>query len=345
MKPTYNWTRNAAIILTARSPNSRIALKGTSFDENAWHVELADYPRWPDWQFCELGPAFYIPPWLTPTDSRWQPVAERETAAACKVGVDLANALIRRLRSDPLAYQSTRSEFRGLWLHICLGTANAATRRGAAVSDVDRLMLATMAIFNLVMLCTTEGSASTDAPVHAQVDSDKPFIRSLQANGEHIRGLLRDCLARIGVPQHRWTEMVALGLLMHPYGSTWVQTPLNLGPKTGPSELERTIEVALGVPDFVYRTANKLHRSYLRAQGFEHAPRRPGPKRGSRRRPAKDWVKFETKVIALRKSGVSPRFICENAEAQKLYRQAKRDSQAILNERTVRRVLRKRLVT
>jgi len=128
---------------------------------------------------------------------------------------------------------------------------------------------------------------------------------------------------------------------MHPHGSTWVPAPLNLGPKMGGTELERSIEVALGAPDPVYRTANKFHRSYLRSHGFKRKSRTPGPKRGSSRRVSTARSAFEARVKELAASGVSAQFICENADVQRLYRHSTRNSQATLNEQAVRHVLRK----
>lgn len=333
--------RNAETILLSRPPTAKLALRGVALEESGWRVELRDYPVWPDWQFLELAPALYVAPWMASGDSRWRPVSHKETSAATRVGLDFAQALIRRLRSDPIAYRATRTELKDLWLSVCLGSFGGATRRGGAFSDIDRLMLATTVLFNFTMLVLPNGGTPGAAPAFAQPDPDQPFVRSLASLRERVRNTVRTCLSNVGVPPHRWIEMVAFGLLMHPHGSTWVGAPINLGPRTGETELERTMEVALGVPDFVYRTANKVHRSYLHVHGFRPERRTRGAKKGSTKRVSNARKKLETRIIDLRAKGVSPRFICQNAEVRKLYRKVWGDSEASITEQTVRRILRK----
>jgi len=165
----------------SRPPTARVDFLGQEFDGHSLRVELADYPRWPDWQFCEPFPFFYVAPWMTPSESRWRPAPEKETAYASKVGTDMAMDLIKSLRSDPPTYRMVRKDLRGLWLSLCLKTAGGVTRRGTALSDVDRIMLVGMAVFQLTMLVQSTHFAP-NPPRHVQVDPEQPFIKELRTH-------------------------------------------------------------------------------------------------------------------------------------------------------------------
>lgn len=135
--------------------------------------------------------------------------------------------------------------------------------------------------------------------------------------------------------------MVLFGLLLHPQGMVWVRDPLNLGPSHGGTPLERGIEWAIGVPDTTDRSANKVHRAYLRAWGGARQPDRPGQKPVQSRHKTRGTREFEDYILSRRKVGLSPWAITQDAEANRLYRLARDDPDAELTVQVVRRVLRK----
>ena len=130
-------------------------------------------------------------------------------------------------------------------------------------------------------------------------------------------------------------------LLLHPQGMAWIRDPLNLGGSHGGTELERSIELAIGVPDTTYRSANRVHRAFRRAWGGARMPDRPGLKPGQPRRTASERLRFEAYVIGRINSGSSAKSLTDDPKAQFLYGKVRSDHAVVLNEQAIRRVLRK----
>ena len=129
-------------------------------------------------------------------------------------------------------------------------------------------------------------------------------------------------------------------LLLHPQGMVWVQHPFHLTPPLGETPIERGIDLATGVPDTSYRSANKFHRAFRKSWGSERKPDRPGPKSGQPHRTSLRQ-RFEQYVLERTQAGLSPQFIALDREALRLYRIVRDDHAVDLSEQTVRRVLRK----
>ena len=134
--------------------------------------------------------------------------------------------------------------------------------------------------------------------------------------------------------------MVLFGLLLHPPGMVWVRDPINLGPSHGGTPLERGIELAIGVPDTTYRSANKVHRAFRQAWSGAREPDHPGPKPGHSRRTSPARQRFEDYVNESISSGSSAKSLTDDRQAQVLYGKVRGDHAVVLNEQVIRRVLR-----
>ena len=198
-----------------------------------------------------------------------------------------------------------------------------------------------MVIFDLAMLVAPPG-LSPDFPVpHARIERDLEFTKKLVNKASEIRGRLRTCLANLGCDPDHWLEMVLFGLVLHPEGMVWVRHPLNIAASHGGTPLERGIELAIGVPDTTYRSANKVHRSYRRAWGGAREPDSPGPKPGQSRRTSRQRQRFEAYIIERNNNGYSARSLIGDPKARDLYGKVRGDHAVVLNEQVIRRVLRK----
>lgn len=327
------------LVLLTRPPDYEVRLSAKRVDDDgAIVVELEDLPEWPDWQTGDLVPAIYGPPWLAPTDRAWYPLSGQERNQTFEVALTMAHRVVDRLREIPQAYKQLRASLSEIWVGVVIGSGGH-TRAGRALNDVDRVMLASMAVFEISMLVRPEKCLQTSAPQVARLDKSVHLVDQLRRNRHQIRADIRSCLSRVGVPPHLWAEVLVFGLLVHPYGMAWILSPFLLGVASTP--LERGIEFALGTPDSVYRTANKFHRAFLAAHGYRRERDHPGPKPGKPRPQSKDRLRFENYVWERWQAGVSAQFIAQDAEAQRLYRRTRKDQQAALSEQTVRRVIRK----
>lgn len=252
----------------------------------------------------------------------------------------MAGRLITLCRRKPDVYLSVRSKVAVYWTDIVLSCAGRPTRRGDAFTDVDCVLLATQAVFDLATLVSA--STSTGPPVPAVPDRREPLVQGLMDHSPQIQGWLRECLLELGAAPDEWSAALLFGLLLHPLGVAWVRAPFNFGPRRNLTEVERGLEFAVEVPDTTYRTAGKVHRAYRRAHGVERKNEKSGPKPGGTRHPSPQRERFEAYVLSQSEAGAYVYSIAQDPKAQRLYRRARPGATAELSEQTVRRVLRKR---
>ena len=198
-----------------------------------------------------------------------------------------------------------------------------------------------MVVFDLGMLVAPPDLSPDSPPFPFQVKRDLEFTKKLVYKASEIRGKLRHCLEEIGWDPDYWSEMVLFGLLLHPQGMVWVRDPLNLGPSQSGKPLEYSIELAIGVPDTTYRSANKFLRAFRRAWGGARHPDRPGAKPGQSRRTSRKRQLFEDYLIERRNNGSSAKSLTDDPKAQSLYGRVRSDHAVVLNEQVIRRVFRK----
>ena len=135
--------------------------------------------------------------------------------------------LIDRLRRTVDVYNPLRNEFHGYWAPIMLGLSGVQSRSGFPTTDIDRVILAMMVVFDLSMLVAPPDFSPDSPPAHARFDRDLKFAKQLISIAPDIRGNLRRCLEKIRINPDYWSEMVLFGLLLHPQGMVWVMDPLN----------------------------------------------------------------------------------------------------------------------
>lgn len=325
-------------LLLAQPPDPAPGLVAQVIGPGRYSVEATELPGLPAWQTRNLAKWRYWPPWLGPDEQHWAPLSPVEADEQESVAIGMIGRLIDRLRQNVDVYNPLRNEFHGYWAPIMLG---AQPRSGLPSTDIDRLIITMMVVFDVSMLVAPP-DLSPDSPMpHARIDRDLEFTKKLVDIAPTIRGSLRRCLEEVGFNPDHWLEMVLFGLLLHPQGMVWVRDPINLGPSHGGTPLERGIELAIGVPDTTYRSGNKVHRVFRRAWGGAREPERPGPKPGKSNRTSRNRQRFEAYVIESINRGSSAKSLTDDRQAQVLYGKVRGDHAVVLNEQVIRRVLRK----
>jgi len=328
-------------LLLAQPPDPTPRMVTQVIGDGRFSVEAQELPSIPAWQTRDLDKWWYWPPWIGPDELRWVPLSLAEADEQESIAISMIGRLIERLRQNVDVYNPLRIEFHEYWAPIELGLSGVPLRSGLPSTDIDRVIMTMMVVFDLALLVAPP-DLTPDSPVpHARIERDLGFTKKLVNIAPKIHGSLRTCLEDIGCNPDHWLEMVLFGLLLHPEGMVWVRHPLNIAPSHGGTPLERGIEIAIGVPDTTYRSANKVHRAYLRAWGGAREPERPGPKPGQAQKPNLQRESFEAYIIDRTSKGLSPLAITADAEANRLYRLARDDHSVDLNEQVVRRVLRK----
>ena len=328
-------------LLLAQPPDPEPKLIVHTVKDGKWHVKAPDPPAFPSWQTRYLDLWLIVPPWIGHSEHRWDPLTLAETSVQERVAINMIHRLIDCLRQFVAVYGPLRSALQDYWAPLVLGTASGYHRSGRPLTDVDRVILATMIIFDLAMLVAPPGASAASPPLPARLNTDLDIVRKLSQLGPDVRQRLRQCLEQVGYNPDIWREIVLFGLLLHPQGMAWVGNPFFMGPTLGKTELERGLELAIGVPDTTYRSASKFHRAYRTAWGAAREPERPGPKPGQSRRTSLARQKFERYILDRIQASLSPQLIALDHEAQRLYRIVRNDHAVNLNEQVVRRVLRK----
>ena len=333
--------RRDITLLLAQPPDPTPTLVAHIIEGDRFYVEAPELPDLPAWQTRDLDIWRYCPPWIGIDEQRWGPLSPAEADQQKSVAIGMIGKLIDRLRQNLDVYNPLRSQFHDYWAPMIIGLSGAKPRSGLPLTDIDRVILTMMVVFDLSMLVAPPDLSPDSPPPHASVNRDLEFTKKLVNKAPGIRGSLRRCLEAIGRNPDHWLEMVLFGLLLHPQGMVWVRDPLNIGPSHGGTPLERGIEWAIGVPDTTYRSANKVHKAYQRAWGGAREPDRPGPKPGQPRRTSLRRQRFEAYVIERIDSGSSAKSLTNDSQAQDLYGKVRDDHAVVLSEQTIRRVLRK----
>jgi hypothetical protein len=315
---------------------------GVTVDESGrpkFSTDLADVPEQPSWQTEDLLPVAYPSPWLTQGDERWRAITEVDATDAYNVALALVRALIETMRAKPDLYRPLRSFLNHLWLRVVIATGGGVNRSGNPFTPMDRVFLTTIGVFGIAPLVQNE-SDPMGPPLAVTINQDSRVAADLRLHRQLIRDRIRQYLAAIDVPLHWWSEAAALGLMLHPQGIAWVRPPFHLGPKTGSTAIERGIDMAFGVPEKTYRIASKFHRAFLAAHGVAFVGKSRGARPGHSRKKTKARRKFENYVLSRAEARQSPQAIVEDAEAQRLYGLARKDSTVELREQHVRHVIR-----
>lgn len=339
--PSKDLSQKGIPLLLAEPPQLNPRLEVRMIEGSTYHVEAPELPALPAWQTRDLVLWDYYPPWLGLEDHRWNPLSQTETTQQDQVAVGMVQKLIGCLRDHTDVYIPLRKEFWSYQAPIVLGLTKAHSLSGLSMTDVDWVLFAALTVFDLEILVVRGDGIAESPPTHARINPDLEIAQKLKEHAPIVRRLLRQCLEDIGYHPDYWLEGVLLGLLLHPLGLAWIRHPIQLGPTGGGTNLERGIELAIGVPDTTYRAASKVHRSYRKELGAARIPDKPGPKPGQHRRTSDGRRVFEDHVVNSAKAGLSAYLITQDAEAQRLYRRAWNDHSALLSEQTVRRVLRK----
>ncbi|MBI4284071.1 MAG: hypothetical protein HY663_06345 [Chloroflexi bacterium] len=330
--------RTGVLVLVSRSPEAQFDLHAVGQDKQGRIiVKLPGAPEEPVWQTAELRSIVYVAPWIADRESRWSPIPESQTIQQHEIARKMAMDLIASLRKNAIAYQGLRRELREIWSALVISAGGQPRRDGRPFTDVDLVLLAAVSVFDLAMLVQTE-KESDSSPKPALLNKTLPHIQFLKSRAPAIRESIRGCLEQCGIAPDFWKEIVVFGLLLHPTGIAWVPLPFTLGARGSGTELERAMEVAVGVPEVTYRIVGAVHRAHLRTQQFRRTAAKPGARPGTRHRKSAARLKFERYVRSLTDAGVTPQFVVDNAEAQRLYRDARKDSEALLTERIVRHV-------
>lgn len=332
--------RQYITLLLAQPPDPSPALVINSIEGGRYNVEALDLPELPAWQTRDLDILLYRPPWIGPDEQPWRPLTPAEADQQQSVAIGMVRKLIDRLRQNLDVYIPLRIEFHNYWAPIIVGLSGSPTRSGSPATDIDRILMTMLVVFDLAILVTSPDLAQDSPPVTVDSNRDLEFTTKLGSLAPEIRMHLRQCLEDIGCNPDYWLEMVLFGLLLHPLGMVWVRDPVNFAPSHGGTELERAIELAIGVPDTTYRSSNKVHRAYRKSWGVTREPERPGPKLGGTRHPSPARQKFENYVLYQSQLGASAYAITQDNEAQRLYGEARRDHAVVLKEQAIRRILR-----
>jgi hypothetical protein len=170
-----------------------------------------------------------------------------------------------------------------------------------------------------------------------------PRIRLMGSQvSQQWRSSARSILRELGLPLDIWHQRMALALIVGPPSvgitaaamPTWIEPP-----GEGETDLERQYGAFVGAPAVTERAGVKAKQALRRLLGFQPPRQRPGRKPGTVTGITPDYQKLDRCLHRLSEQNISAEFISENAEAQALYRKARREPTAVLTPRIVRRRL------
>ena len=93
------------------------------------------------------------------------------------VSAGMARRLVIRLRQRPDIYRPVRSHLQGYSL-LMLVTISVQPRSGLPLSDVDRVLIAAMVVFDLAMLISSPGETTKTQPVPATINREYEIARN-----------------------------------------------------------------------------------------------------------------------------------------------------------------------
>ena len=334
--------RRGVLVLIPRGPLTptrpeRVKVVGESRVE----VRLRSAPSQPAWQSEDLRPVAYPAPWYAAEEAGWGPESDKQILDEHNVSLQVATEVVAKLRLAPGAYEGVRAQLYPLWVLISLRSRGWTRRDGDAYTDIDRVLTAVLAVYDVAALVRLPGRDDSTAPVATIPGPNNALISELKRQGPELQRLVRQCLESADVSPDFRTEIVAFGLLLHPDGIAWVPLPYALGPRGDRTALERPLEFALAVRDTTYRAAAAMHRQWRRALGYVRTAAKPGPKPGSKRA----IPELESRLIAhlgeLRSRGMLHKEIARDREAQLLYQDFRDDPAIPLTAERVGYLLRK----
>ena len=94
------------------------------------------------------------------------------------VSAGMARRLVIRLRQRPDIYLPVRSHLQGYWTLLMLVTISVQPRSGLPLSDVDRVLIAAMVVFDLAMLISSPGETTKTHPVPATINREYEIAKN-----------------------------------------------------------------------------------------------------------------------------------------------------------------------
>ena len=156
--------------------------------DGRFSVEARDLPNLPAWQTRDLDKWQYWPPWIGPDEQRWVPLSPAEADEQESIAIGMIGRLIDRLRQNVDVYKPLRIEFHEYWAPIMVGLSGAAPRSGLPLTEIDRVILTTIVVFDLSMLVSPPDLSPDSPPPGASVNRDLEFTKKLISIAPDIRG-------------------------------------------------------------------------------------------------------------------------------------------------------------
>jgi hypothetical protein len=155
------------------------------------------------------------------------------------------------------------------------------------------------------------------------------------------KNFVLDVLHTARLPLDEWHQATTLALLFSPeLAELSVTLGFWLAPRpAGQSDLERPGTSFVGAPDKTDRAAARARRVLQQDLGFQRSRRPTGPVKGSQRGSAADRDALVQHIRQCAAQSVAPKEIAREATAQNLYQIWRRDRDAVLSAKTVRRLL------
>lgn len=157
-------------LLLAQPPDPSPTVVAHTIEGGRYYVEAPELPALPAWQTRDLDIWRYCPPWIAPDEQRWGPLSPSEADQQESVAIGMIRKLIDRLRQDVDVYSPLRIEFHDYWAPIMVGLSGAPPRSGLPLTEIDRVLMTMMVVFDLGMLV---------APPDLSPDSPRPMLESI----------------------------------------------------------------------------------------------------------------------------------------------------------------------
>ena len=187
----------------------------------------------PAWQTEPLQFWDYPPLWLAADELRGDPFATKEASHQVMVAAGMARRLVIRLRQLPDIYLPVRSHLQGYWTPLMLGTISVRPRSGLPLSDVNRVLIAAMVVFDLATLISPPGETTKNQPVPVTINREYEIARKLTELAPGVHQKLKQCLEQIDYQPDFWAELALFGLLLRPEGVVWLMSPFVLADNGG----------------------------------------------------------------------------------------------------------------
>ena len=167
-------------------------------------------------------------------------------------------------------------------------------------------------------------------------------LTALGTLADAARNLALEAVNEANLPRDTWHRQTVLSILLLPsaYRHALVLPFWLSREDEHATEEDRQVHTARSVREATERAANKVRRDYVTERGVEIPRRTPGPRPGTQNQQSAARRAIERHIIERNQAGASAEVIAHDAEAQRLYGDARGDRNAALSGQTVRRILR-----